>query len=76
MTNLTIRRFEFQYLAGRVLLHLSFYLGEKGREIEEEREIESIRERHRRDEKGEKLMENGDKGEGVRQIGMGLKGRG
>jgi hypothetical protein len=30
MTNLTIRRFEFQYLAGMVLLHLSSYLGEKG----------------------------------------------
>ncbi len=38
MTNLTIRRFEFQYLAGgRVLLHLSSYLEEKGREMEGER---------------------------------------
>ncbi len=44
---------------------------ERGKEDDRKR-LGKVWDRHRRDEKGEKLMEKGYKGEGVRQIGMGL----
>jgi len=47
---------------------------ERGRE--DRKRLGKVWDRHQREEKGEKLMEKGNKGEGVRPIDIGWKGRG